>query len=187
MLKMKRVKTWQDNWKYPTYLVCIYGFFYTVRPLGPFMLPYLTGPEKNFTERQVKIKESINQKINKPKKSIIWSINQLIWRYFKNNSVLKCCTQVKKKHYLWLNYKTVKSRINYSSNKKGYMDSYVSWQVTNDRLCNLDLSPGRNKINNQNFCVCLNSQKKAKNIYCHLPITKQTLMAKALPLSTIIL
>uniref|UniRef100_H3BZS5 Solute carrier family 19 member 3a n=1 Tax=Tetraodon nigroviridis TaxID=99883 RepID=H3BZS5_TETNG len=56
-LTMKLLKTWRDNWKYPTSLVCIYGFFYTVRPLVPFYLPYLTGPDKNFTERQVVINE----------------------------------------------------------------------------------------------------------------------------------
>uniref|UniRef100_H3CJ37 Solute carrier family 19 member 3a n=1 Tax=Tetraodon nigroviridis TaxID=99883 RepID=H3CJ37_TETNG len=47
----------RDNWKYPTFLVCIYGFFYTVRPLAPFYITYLTGPEKNYTERQVVINE----------------------------------------------------------------------------------------------------------------------------------
>uniref|UniRef100_A0A3Q0RX90 Solute carrier family 19 member 3 n=1 Tax=Amphilophus citrinellus TaxID=61819 RepID=A0A3Q0RX90_AMPCI len=38
-----------DNWRYPTTLLCIYGFFSTVKPLEPFLIPYLTGPDKNLT------------------------------------------------------------------------------------------------------------------------------------------
>uniref|UniRef100_A0A3Q0RZH3 Solute carrier family 19 member 3 n=1 Tax=Amphilophus citrinellus TaxID=61819 RepID=A0A3Q0RZH3_AMPCI len=42
-----------DNWRYPTTLLCIYGFFSTVKPLEPFLIPYLTGPDKNLTAEQV--------------------------------------------------------------------------------------------------------------------------------------
>uniref|UniRef100_A0A3P9BBX4 Solute carrier family 19 member 3 n=1 Tax=Maylandia zebra TaxID=106582 RepID=A0A3P9BBX4_9CICH len=40
-------------WKYPTILLCIYGFFSTVKPLEPFLIPFLTGPDKNLTTEQV--------------------------------------------------------------------------------------------------------------------------------------
>ncbi|KAL1261030.1 hypothetical protein QQF64_008857 [Cirrhinus molitorella] len=41
------------DWKYPTFLLCIYGFFSTVKPLEPFLIPFLTGPDKNLTIEQV--------------------------------------------------------------------------------------------------------------------------------------
>uniref|UniRef100_A0A672KLL8 Solute carrier family 19 member 3 n=1 Tax=Sinocyclocheilus grahami TaxID=75366 RepID=A0A672KLL8_SINGR len=41
------------DWKYPTVLLCIYGFFSTVKPLEPFLIPFLTGPDKNLTIEQV--------------------------------------------------------------------------------------------------------------------------------------
>uniref|UniRef100_A0A671MG40 Thiamine transporter 2-like n=1 Tax=Sinocyclocheilus anshuiensis TaxID=1608454 RepID=A0A671MG40_9TELE len=41
------------DWKYPTTLLCIYGFFSTVKPLEPFLIPFLTGPDKNLTIEQV--------------------------------------------------------------------------------------------------------------------------------------
>lgn len=50
---MEAVKKWRSDWKYPTILLCIYGFFSTVRPLEPFLIPYLTGPDKNLTIEQV--------------------------------------------------------------------------------------------------------------------------------------
>uniref|UniRef100_A0A3B4VC86 Solute carrier family 19 member 3 n=1 Tax=Seriola dumerili TaxID=41447 RepID=A0A3B4VC86_SERDU len=47
--KMEAVKSWRSDWRYPTTLLCIYGFFSTVKPLEPFLIPYLTGPDKNLT------------------------------------------------------------------------------------------------------------------------------------------
>uniref|UniRef100_A0A3B4VC18 Solute carrier family 19 member 3 n=1 Tax=Seriola dumerili TaxID=41447 RepID=A0A3B4VC18_SERDU len=51
--KMEAVKSWRSDWRYPTTLLCIYGFFSTVKPLEPFLIPYLTGPDKNLTTEQV--------------------------------------------------------------------------------------------------------------------------------------
>ncbi|XP_069069962.1 thiamine transporter 2-like [Pleurodeles waltl] len=42
-----------DNWLYPTVILCMYGFFITLRPSEPFLTPYLTGPQKNLTIDQV--------------------------------------------------------------------------------------------------------------------------------------
>ncbi|KAM4040789.1 thiamine transporter 2 [Anomaloglossus baeobatrachus] len=42
-----------DSWKYPTILLCIYGFFTYMRPSEPFLTPYLTGPVHNLTLEQV--------------------------------------------------------------------------------------------------------------------------------------
>eukprot|EP00066_Takifugu_rubripes_P009781 XP_003977055.1 PREDICTED: thiamine transporter 2 [Takifugu rubripes] len=50
---MKPVRTWRKNWKYPTSILCIYGFFSTIKPMEPFLVPYLTGPDKNLTAQQV--------------------------------------------------------------------------------------------------------------------------------------
>ncbi|GAA6221591.1 thiamine transporter 1-like [Lates japonicus] len=50
---MEAVKRWQSDWRYPTTLLCIYGFFSTVKPLEPFLIPYMTGPDKNLTTEQV--------------------------------------------------------------------------------------------------------------------------------------
>ncbi|KAG7479063.1 thiamine transporter 1-like [Solea senegalensis] len=50
---METVKRWRSDWRFPTTLLCIYGFFSTVRPLEPFLFPYLTGPDKNLTTEQV--------------------------------------------------------------------------------------------------------------------------------------
>uniref|UniRef100_A0A8C4DDU8 Solute carrier family 19 member 3a n=1 Tax=Dicentrarchus labrax TaxID=13489 RepID=A0A8C4DDU8_DICLA len=49
---MVPIQQWSD-WRYPTTLLCIYGFFSTVKPLEPFIIPYLTGPDKNLTTEQV--------------------------------------------------------------------------------------------------------------------------------------
>uniref|UniRef100_A0A4W5KA78 Solute carrier family 19 member 3 n=1 Tax=Hucho hucho TaxID=62062 RepID=A0A4W5KA78_9TELE len=38
------LRRWRAGWGYPTTLLCIYGFFSTVKPLVPFIYPYLTGP-----------------------------------------------------------------------------------------------------------------------------------------------
>lgn len=38
---------------YPTLLLCLYGFFFNLRPLEPFLTAYLMGPDKNLTETEV--------------------------------------------------------------------------------------------------------------------------------------
>lgn len=50
---MEAVRRWRADWRYPTTLLCMYGFFSTVKPLEPFLIPYLTGPDKNLTTEQV--------------------------------------------------------------------------------------------------------------------------------------
>ncbi|XP_070684974.1 thiamine transporter 1 [Pempheris klunzingeri] len=50
---MEAVRRWRSNWRYPTTLLCVYGFFSTVKPMEPFLIPYLTGPDKNLTTEQV--------------------------------------------------------------------------------------------------------------------------------------
>ncbi|XP_078266002.1 thiamine transporter 2-like isoform X1 [Rhinoraja longicauda] len=42
-----------NRWLYPTLLLCTYGFFSTMRPSEPFLIPYLVGPDKNLTIDQV--------------------------------------------------------------------------------------------------------------------------------------
>uniref|UniRef100_A0A9R1SS46 Solute carrier family 19 member 2 n=2 Tax=Cyprinus carpio TaxID=7962 RepID=A0A9R1SS46_CYPCA len=42
-----------EPWLYPTILLCIYGFFCSHRPLEPFLIPFLMGPDKNLTETEV--------------------------------------------------------------------------------------------------------------------------------------
>uniref|UniRef100_A0A8C5P700 Thiamine transporter 1 n=1 Tax=Leptobrachium leishanense TaxID=445787 RepID=A0A8C5P700_9ANUR len=41
------------GWVMPTCLLCAYGFFANLRPSEPFLTPYLLGPDKNLTEKQV--------------------------------------------------------------------------------------------------------------------------------------
>uniref|UniRef100_A0A8C6WGH8 Solute carrier family 19 member 3a n=1 Tax=Neogobius melanostomus TaxID=47308 RepID=A0A8C6WGH8_9GOBI len=43
----------RSDWRYATSLLCTYGFFSTVKPLEPFLIPFLTGPDKNLTSEQV--------------------------------------------------------------------------------------------------------------------------------------
>ncbi|XP_030007681.1 thiamine transporter 1 [Sphaeramia orbicularis] len=50
---MEAVRRSRADWRYPTSLLCIYGFFSTVKPLEPFLIPYLTGPDKNLTIEEV--------------------------------------------------------------------------------------------------------------------------------------
>ncbi|XP_030633842.1 thiamine transporter 2 [Chanos chanos] len=50
---MEALKRWRAGWGYPTSLLCVYGFFSTVKPLEPFLIPYLTGPDKNLTMEEV--------------------------------------------------------------------------------------------------------------------------------------
>lgn len=38
---------------FPTLLLCVYGFFTSLRPSEPFLTAFLLGPDKNLTERQV--------------------------------------------------------------------------------------------------------------------------------------
>ncbi|XP_017337594.1 thiamine transporter 1 isoform X1 [Ictalurus punctatus] len=42
-----------ETWFYPTVLLCIYGFFSSLRPSEPFLTAFLMGPDKNLTEREV--------------------------------------------------------------------------------------------------------------------------------------
>ncbi|KAM6305268.1 thiamine transporter 2-like [Aegotheles albertisi] len=41
------------SWIYPTIIICVNGFFSTMRPSEPFLTPYLTGPDKNLTIEEV--------------------------------------------------------------------------------------------------------------------------------------
>lgn len=50
---MEALRRFRRSWRFPTALLCIYGFFSTVKPLEPFLVPFLTGPDKNLTEEQV--------------------------------------------------------------------------------------------------------------------------------------
>ncbi|XP_035239687.1 thiamine transporter 1 [Anguilla anguilla] len=50
---MDALRRLQAGWGYPTVLLCVYGFFSTIKPLEPFLIPYLTGPDKNLTTEQV--------------------------------------------------------------------------------------------------------------------------------------
>uniref|UniRef100_A0A3P9KW93 Solute carrier family 19 member 3a n=1 Tax=Oryzias latipes TaxID=8090 RepID=A0A3P9KW93_ORYLA len=50
---MEAVKRWRSSWRFATTLLCMYGFFSTVKPLEPFLIPFLTGPDKNLTTEQV--------------------------------------------------------------------------------------------------------------------------------------
>lgn len=50
---MEARKMRPSGWRYPTTLLCMYGFFSTVKPLEPFLTPYMTGPDKNLTIEEV--------------------------------------------------------------------------------------------------------------------------------------
>nr|DBA34052.1 TPA: hypothetical protein GDO54_001657 [Pyxicephalus adspersus] len=43
----------RGSWLFPTCVLCTYGFFANLRPSEPFLTPYLRGPDKNLTEKQV--------------------------------------------------------------------------------------------------------------------------------------
>ncbi|XP_054138559.1 thiamine transporter 2-like [Melozone crissalis] len=47
----KQEKT--STWFFPTLILCLYGFFYMMKPSEPFLTPYLTGPDKNLTTDEV--------------------------------------------------------------------------------------------------------------------------------------
>ncbi|XP_044122854.1 thiamine transporter 1 isoform X2 [Neovison vison] len=51
LLRSARVP--RGGWFLPTALLCAYGFFASLRPSEPFLTPYLLGPDKNLTEREV--------------------------------------------------------------------------------------------------------------------------------------
>uniref|UniRef100_A0A4X1UYX4 Thiamine transporter 1 n=1 Tax=Sus scrofa TaxID=9823 RepID=A0A4X1UYX4_PIG len=51
LLRTARVP--RECWFLPTALICAYGFFASLRPSEPFLTPYLLGPDKNLTEREV--------------------------------------------------------------------------------------------------------------------------------------
>ncbi|NXY91504.1 S19A3 protein, partial [Alcedo cyanopectus] len=42
-----------NTWTFPTLILCLYGFFYMMKPSEPFLTPYLTGPDKNLTVEEV--------------------------------------------------------------------------------------------------------------------------------------
>ena len=52
LLRTARVP--REDWFLPTSLLCSYGFFANLRPSEPFLTPYLLGPDKNLTEREVR-------------------------------------------------------------------------------------------------------------------------------------
>lgn len=51
LLRTARVP--RECWFVPTALLCAYGFFASLRPSEPFLTPYLLGPDKNLTKREV--------------------------------------------------------------------------------------------------------------------------------------
>uniref|UniRef100_A0A8C5K311 Solute carrier family 19, member 3 n=1 Tax=Jaculus jaculus TaxID=51337 RepID=A0A8C5K311_JACJA len=42
-----------DSWIYPTVILCLYGYFSMMRPSEPFLIPYLSVPNKNLTSTQI--------------------------------------------------------------------------------------------------------------------------------------
>ncbi|KAM9469156.1 thiamine transporter 1 [Clarias gariepinus] len=50
---MDLFRRWRTGWCFPTTLLCLYGFFSSVKPLEPFLISYMTGPDKNLTIEQV--------------------------------------------------------------------------------------------------------------------------------------
>lgn len=46
-------RRWRAGWGFPTTLLCFYGFFSSVKPIEPFLISYMTGPDKNLTIEQV--------------------------------------------------------------------------------------------------------------------------------------
>ncbi|KAM5325420.1 thiamine transporter 2 isoform 1-T5 [Glossophaga mutica] len=41
------------SWIYPTTILCSFGFFSMMRPSEPFIIPYLSGPDKNLTSAEI--------------------------------------------------------------------------------------------------------------------------------------
>uniref|UniRef100_G1RSX2 Solute carrier family 19 member 3 n=1 Tax=Nomascus leucogenys TaxID=61853 RepID=G1RSX2_NOMLE len=44
----------RSSWIYPTVFLCLFGFFSMMRPSEPFLIPYLSGPDKNLTSAEVR-------------------------------------------------------------------------------------------------------------------------------------
>ncbi|XP_008072420.1 thiamine transporter 2 [Carlito syrichta] len=42
-----------NSWIYPTVILCLFGFFSTMRPSEPFLVPYLSGPNKNLSSTEI--------------------------------------------------------------------------------------------------------------------------------------
>ncbi|XP_040123892.2 thiamine transporter 2 isoform X2 [Ictidomys tridecemlineatus] len=42
-----------NSWIYPTVILCLFGFFSMMRPSEPFLIPYLSGPNKNLTSTEI--------------------------------------------------------------------------------------------------------------------------------------
>ncbi|KAL2775229.1 thiamine transporter 2 isoform 1 [Daubentonia madagascariensis] len=42
-----------NSWIYPTVILCLFGFFSMMRPSEPFLVPYLSGPNKNLTTTEI--------------------------------------------------------------------------------------------------------------------------------------
>uniref|UniRef100_A0A2K6G2A4 Solute carrier family 19 member 3 n=1 Tax=Propithecus coquereli TaxID=379532 RepID=A0A2K6G2A4_PROCO len=42
-----------SSWVYPTVILCLFGFFSMMRPSEPFLIPYLSGPNKNLTTAEI--------------------------------------------------------------------------------------------------------------------------------------
>ncbi|XP_053453481.1 thiamine transporter 2 isoform X2 [Nycticebus coucang] len=42
-----------NSWIYPTVILCLFGFFSMMRPSEPFLIPYLSGPNKNLTTEEI--------------------------------------------------------------------------------------------------------------------------------------
>ncbi|XP_004576806.2 thiamine transporter 2 [Ochotona princeps] len=42
-----------NSWIYPTVVLCLFGFFSMMRPSEPFLIPYLSEPNKNLTSTEI--------------------------------------------------------------------------------------------------------------------------------------
>ncbi|XP_011918011.1 PREDICTED: thiamine transporter 2 isoform X1 [Cercocebus atys] len=42
-----------NSWIYPTVILCIFGFFSMMRPSEPFLIPYLSEPDKNLSSAEI--------------------------------------------------------------------------------------------------------------------------------------
>ncbi|EHB18165.1 Thiamine transporter 2 [Heterocephalus glaber] len=42
-----------NSWIFPTVILCSFGFFSMMRPSEPFLIPYLSGPDKNLTSTEI--------------------------------------------------------------------------------------------------------------------------------------
>ncbi|CAN0294743.1 unnamed protein product [Lampetra fluviatilis] len=43
----------RTSWKFPTIVLCVYGFLYNMRPSEPFLTPYLVGPDVQLSTEDV--------------------------------------------------------------------------------------------------------------------------------------